>query len=308
MDESPIAFHRAMFLDCRRVHEFLNVRMRPRIAYAAGSAESRDAFFGLYLRVLAWLRTLWKLDEPGDFQAVTVASRTLFEIAVDLTIMHFDAKANPPAKMDAWEDSAKLKAARRVRTFVDRPGSTESETDYRPFLTFLSKNEQRVKALRLRWWPPKQGKKSEPPERWTGRNLSDDAAKATDLYRAGKFDAYYARRYSQNCWNTHGSGLAGVRGVPAEDFPALASLAFSECAQYALIAAEMALRHFCIWETAIPEFEALHRERARANADVLGITPADLGLVTSKWQGRLLFPLPLPLIAGQRRRGRSRRA
>ena len=255
--------------------------MRVRVAYAAGGETSVDAFFGLFMRVLAWMRTLWKLDEPGDFQAVTVASRTLFEIAVDLTIMHFDAVANPPAKMDAWEESAKLKAARRIRDFLHRPGCTESPKNYAHFLSFLANNDQRIQALRKRWWPRKDGK-PEHPDRWTRRNLSEDADKATQLYPAGKLDAYYARRYAHNCWNTHGSGLAGVRGIPPADFPALAVLAFDECAQFAMIALEMTLRHFSIWETATAELEELRAERVAAKADVLGITPADLGLVPAR--------------------------
>ena len=277
MDDSPLALHRAQFLDCRCVHEFLNVQMRPRIVLAAGGEESEDAFYGLFLRVLAWMRSLWKLDEPGDFQAIAVASRTLFEIAVDVTIMHFDAAANPPAKLDAWEVSAKLKAAERIRRFLAREGCTLSEKDFNPQLTYLSTQEQRIKALRTRWWPRKDHK-PEHAERWTQRNLPDDADRATELYRAGEFDEYYATRYSHSCWNTHGSGLAGVRGISAKEFPGLAAGALGECAQFALMATEITLRHFRIWETATAELAALREQRTLAKANVLGITPVDLGL------------------------------
>ncbi len=248
--------------------------------------------FGLYLRALAWVRSLWKLDEPGDFQAVMVASRTLFEIAVDVTILQFDTAANPPAKMDAWEESAKLKSARRVRAFLDRPGCTESAADHAPYLTFLSNNKQRVEALRKRWWPSrKAGKQPDHPDRWTGRDLSKDADSATELYPAGKFAAYYARRYMHNCWNTHGSGLAGVRGIPPEDFPGLAAIAFDEATRFALIVTDMTLRHFHIWQTATTEFDKLREERISAKANDLGITIDDLRQIVAASHGEIVTSL-----------------
>lgn len=54
--------------------------------------------------------SLGKLNHPGDFQAVTAAARALFEGAVDVTLMHFDAAVNGPEKMDAWEDFAEVVA------------------------------------------------------------------------------------------------------------------------------------------------------------------------------------------------------
>lgn len=281
MDDSPLAIARAEFLDCRHVHEFLNVQMRPRILMAAGGNESVDPFFLSFLRAVAWMRTLWKLNEPpADFQAVTAASRTLFEIAVDLTIMHFDAEAHPPAKMMAWEDSAKLKAAVRIREFLRRPGCTLSDKDFVPHLTYVSNNEQRIKDQRKKWWPRKDGT-PEHPDRWTHRSLPDDAEKATRLYPGGKFDEYIAVRSPQVCWNTHGSGGAGIRGIPAEPFPALAAIAFGECARFALIVAEMTLRHFDLWDKGIPaaaEFRAFGQDRILAKAGALGMTIDDLDL------------------------------
>lgn len=280
MDDSPRAIARAEFLECRSVHEFLNVRMRPRIAAAAGGDEAADPFYVSFHRVVAWLRTLWKLNEPADFQAVTTASRSLFEIAVDLTVMHLDSAANPPEKMMAWEESAKVKAAARIRDFVRRDGCGLAETDFLLQFSYLSSNEQRIKDLRKQWWPRKDGR-SEHPDRWTRRTLPEDADNATKLYPTGKFDEYIAVRYPQICWNTHGSGGAGVRGISVEVFPALAAIAFKECAHFALIAAEMTLRHFDLWDKGIPaadEFQAFGEDRILAKAGALGMTLADLDL------------------------------
>lgn len=117
-NESPSSFQiaQAEWNACRLVHEFVNGRVRRLVELAATKQGASDAdyFRDVLLRMLAWTHTLMKLREPADFQAVTVASRTLFENAVDVTILHFDP-SNPPAKLLAWEASSKLKAGEGVQ-------------------------------------------------------------------------------------------------------------------------------------------------------------------------------------------------
>ncbi len=86
----PFKIAEAYFKDCQVVHEFLNTRVRARLPPIDVKDESQLLFHGMFLRALGWFRTLYKLNEPADFQAVIVGSRALFEIVVDLTLLHFN--------------------------------------------------------------------------------------------------------------------------------------------------------------------------------------------------------------------------
>jgi hypothetical protein len=227
----------------------------------AASKEATEAhrqFHGVFLRTLAWMHTLTKLNEPVDFQAVVVASRALFEIAVDTVLMLRDPKANPAEKMIAWEESAKLKSASRAVEFFARAGQAVSQP-YVPMQDYVKKHGARIERLPAMHWPQRKGRH---PDRWTGRTLAEDAAGADALLPAGEFTKFYATVYPSRCWNTHGSGLAGVRHLDATEFPGVSALAFGDCATFALLIAEEGLRAMALWDEAVArEFED-HHERS----------------------------------------------
>ena len=90
----------------------------------------------------------------------------------------------------------------------------------------------------------------------------------------GEFDEFYATQYPRLCWNTHGSGLAGARGLSEEDFPALSALAFRGSAEFAQIVAKLVLQHFKLWDSAVEHEFELHRiARMATAAEVLAQNP-----------------------------------
>ncbi len=264
-NEGPSSFQiaQAEWNGCRLVHEFANGRVRALVEQGGRSSSTPDPDYypDVLLRMLAWTHTLTKLHEPADVQAVNVASRTLFEIAVDVTILHFDP-ANPPAKILAWEASSKLKAAVRACEFAKRRGqpSPPHEAGY------VARESASIQAERAKFW---QGK--HPKERWTGRSLEQDATAATKLFPEVDFEETYATRYNQLCWNTHGSGLAGLRGLSMDAFPALSAVAFHECAKFALATTKVILLHLGLWNSLAPEFGHLHETTVLVKGAAMGL-------------------------------------
>jgi len=100
-----------------------------------------------------------------------------------------------------------------------------------------------------------------------------DAEAATVFFPEGDFATLYAQRYPQLCWNTHGSGLAGVRGIAPETFPAISALALSDSSRLSVVAAKVILRHFGLWEPLAARFEELRYEVAKAQGSALGMLP-----------------------------------
>src|SRR5581483_11997762 len=251
------------------LHQYLIERVRPRVQQVAtGSAEP---FYEMLLRTISWLRSLSKLKEPSDFQGVVAANRTLFEIAVDATLMHFDERSYPAAMLLAWEESAKLKAAQKVQNFYS---GKPVPLGCAPLIQFIAKDTNRVEALRVKYWPTKKGK-ARHPDRWTGLTLEEDAGIATKLFPDGNFDEFYATRNAHLCWNTHGSGLVGARGVSEEDFPAISALAFRGSAEFGEIVAKLVLHHFKLWGGDVEqEFEQHRVARLRTTYKVMTQTQA----------------------------------
>ncbi|TMB13549.1 MAG: hypothetical protein E6J65_25145 [Deltaproteobacteria bacterium] len=142
-DIEPTAFATAdaYFNECTLLHQYLIERVRPRVQQVATG--STEPFYEMLIRTISWLRTLSKLKEPPDFQGVVAANLTVFEIAVDATLMHFDERPYPPQMLLAWEDSAKLKAALKVRDFYSGKPVPHGHT---PLIQFIERDAKRVEG------------------------------------------------------------------------------------------------------------------------------------------------------------------
>ncbi len=259
----------AFYAECQVVAKFIDEKLRLLVDERAGKVPHGVTFQVQFLRAIAWLRSLDKLNHPGDFQAVAAAARALFEGAVDVTLMHFASTSQSPEKMDAWELSAKLKHAQSIATYLSELGSAPAE-DERTILAFLQREETRVEQLRLRWWPRKDGK-PEHPSRWTGRDLGSDSKVADGLF-AARFEEFYRLRYPQICWNTHGSGAAGIANIAPEVFPFIGGMAYREAAKFALVIAELVAKELGCWSQA--DFNAL-REQMTVSSGLIYVVHRD---------------------------------
>jgi hypothetical protein len=109
---SPLELASTWFRACEETSAFIDRSVRPVVERAADRRNPVDAtYLGYLLRVTGWLRSLGKLNEPGDLQGASAGARALFEIAIDLTLLRHDSDS-PIQKLVDWEESAKLKYAR----------------------------------------------------------------------------------------------------------------------------------------------------------------------------------------------------
>lgn len=230
----------------------IDAEVRPLIETVAKRGDKASgAILALLMRVTAWLKTAEKLREPSDFQAIAAGVRSLFEISVDLTLLHHDREGHPIVKMLAWNDSARLKSAVNAKRFVEKNPLTIPAM-VQPMLDFIERNQSRIEGLRLHFWPDKSGKTGAHPPRWTGRPLDQDAIRA-DRLAPRKFVEFYALRYSWICWYVHGSVLAGVGGMEQRFFHQFMMFSLYDLAPFATTAAEMALKYLNQWNQGTKE-------------------------------------------------------
>jgi hypothetical protein len=238
-----LAVIRSLQAECDAVAAFIDKNVRAQVDARVAIVPHGIAFQGQLLRAIAWLRSLMKLTHPGDFQAVTAGARALFEGAVDVTLMHFDHAAKGPEKMDAWEQSAKLKHAETAADYLASAGRQPDGAE-RMMVAFAIRERPRIEKLRLAHWPNHRGKH---PSRWTGRDLSQDA-EAADKHLAEGFEEFYRLRYPQLCWNVHGSGLTGIANVRAEVIPYIGGEAAADAAKFGRVVAEVVTKHMGCWD------------------------------------------------------------
>ncbi len=166
LNTEAFAIFTAVRADMSVVENFLRTVARPMIDGASNATTEWAVLQGQFLRLLAWCRTLAKLDEPADFQAVVSGCRALFEVAVDIALLCGDAY--PAQQMVDWEEASKLKQARALCSYFDRTGGDVLAEHPGP-AAYLRDQAGRIEASCQRngWM---DGARLRVPGRWTGND------------------------------------------------------------------------------------------------------------------------------------------
>jgi hypothetical protein len=250
------AISAALYEDVVTVRDFVRDSVRGVVDRFA----NEDTVHALFLRGQGWLNTLGELKEPQHFQAALAGTRALFELAVDLGVLHHDRKNFPVEHVAIWERSQKLLAAERVERAFKGKALT---SDLQMRVDFVRREGPAIRAERARIWGPAQTKH---PSRWTNRSLDADAL-AVDAFGTYGLREYYDVRYPELCWGAHASGITIVRGVDEETFAALIGLAFKDAAHMGVLVARFALLYFDKLDTIVEQrFQKLENDRRKWTA------------------------------------------
>lgn len=261
-----------LFRGAEVVAEFVRSRVRSWLPLSIVKDDCGAVVFGQLLRIDSWLRTLQKLAEPADFQAVAAAGRALLETTIDIALVNHQPQDHE--RVLAWERSVKLKHAEALLAYLAR-SNANAPAEHPSVVAFVTREKQDIEKLRKKLGWVGKGGASRHPDRWTNRPLPEDAKRVDRLGHGFGFEHFYETEYRKLCWHVHGSALP-QRSIPFEHFPGIAGLIFPACGDLGLVASEIALRHFGIWSKELEqEFEQTRNMRALVAAQT---RRASLGL------------------------------
>lgn len=120
------------------------------IMESSGTVDRETHLRILFVRVRAWMKSLCKLDEASDIQAVAACTRALMEIAVDMLLLHADKSNDSGERMRWWNLSAELQMAIAfLQSHKER--HTQDTSVFEPQGEFIERNAEFVSDLRKRW-------------------------------------------------------------------------------------------------------------------------------------------------------------
>jgi len=206
---------------------------------------------GLWGRAHAWMQTLLKLNDPLDFQAMSVANRALLEITVDLVLLHHDKTNASGWKMHWWGESQKMKSAEQIIRYYESNALAVPD-EYEAQVNFVRDSKASVDHIRKSLWPNKKDpNRPMHPGRWTGNgNLIDDIVTADQFYGSvvqadlgSTLTEYYRTEYPKMNWRIH-SGVAAFWNQPPQSFNLVSAFAFKWCADFGMLCTKMVLSDF----------------------------------------------------------------
>jgi hypothetical protein len=155
------------FTMLKSLEQFDELEVRNVLAGLLSPSEREKCFITIYHRTTANVSTLLELKKPKHFQAISMRSRALFELAVDIRLI--DTLPQSCEKMIAFVNVEKLRCARKILRFkAQHPGSAIDTTTYDSFVTANGASLNTVKA---RLWP-----NLKKVDHWSGRDLRSRVA------------------------------------------------------------------------------------------------------------------------------------
>jgi hypothetical protein len=179
--------------------------------------DREKVILGLYYRSVGFCRTAIALNSVIYQQSLTSAERSVIELYVDMELVHRSAVPDAVAKVIAFGDWQKLKAARRMDTFfTDNPNLDKQPSKATAHRAFIASEEQKIVQTVAQLWGA-----NAKPEHWSGLNLID-RSKRLDK------DAEYLvmKDYDRRNFYVH-TGLAGIFNLSPQNFEQLCMFALS---------------------------------------------------------------------------------
>jgi hypothetical protein len=196
----------------KSLEDFNNVEILPLIKGLLSPTDREHCFIATYYRAVANVRTLLTFTHTSHFQAISMLTRGLFELAVDIRLL--GRISDSTDKMFAFPDWERLRAARNIVAFAKSVKADEIPKDLAIFETFIADKEATIEERRKELWPAQKRL-----NHWSGMNLRE----RVNMLK-GPFDEIYNSDHPRLSWSVH-SGLAGVINLEAEAFTAMCGVA-----------------------------------------------------------------------------------
>jgi hypothetical protein len=251
--EQTKAFATGLYQGTQVVADYMKDRW-PTINAVMTKADTgyRDACIkGLWSRAHAWMQTLVKLNDPLDFQAISVANRALLEITVDLILLHKDKTNGSGWKMHWWGESQKMKSSEQIIRYYQQNGLDVPE-QFDAQVEFVRDSKSSIDIMRTALWPNKRDpNQPRHPKRWTGNPTLFEDIELADAFYGQQVKAdlgstlveYYRTEYAKMNWRIH-SGVAAFWNQPPEAFNLVAGFGFKWCADFGMLCTKIVLLDF----------------------------------------------------------------
>lgn len=172
--------------------------------------EKETAIVGTYYRMYAWMQSLVAMNRPIHFQGVASATRSLFELLLDIKLLSSDTKGDLVEKFHAFPEVEKFRIANKMIKFYNQNhDKTKLNITYQK--QFVDAKTQNMDQFIIDHWGRTNKEKPNYPKHWSGKIIAEDRAKSLGL----KYHEQYIDIYPELSWHIH-SGSTGYVGLDEE--------------------------------------------------------------------------------------------
>jgi hypothetical protein len=190
--------------------------MIPQLKALIKTSKKEEIIKGLYFRLYAWMLALESLKDAVHFQATAAATRSIFELLLDIKLLIEDKPANSVGKIDAFIQVERFRAAEKYVNFKkSNPNLKYRAGLAKENLVKKQGEKHRINQLILvNWGRDKKGKPKR-VDHWSGWDIAQRAREVGKDY-----ELFYHESFALLSWYIH-SGLVGIKGMSTEALSAV---------------------------------------------------------------------------------------
>jgi hypothetical protein len=221
VDVTPAMIARATYVGIQALLAFSNEYLNPILQGGLFTPSDRDnAILALYWRVIGLLTSIYALNGAFHFQSIASASRSLFELYLDLALLIRDPTGDSVDRFHAFTRVERFRVAEKIVEFFDAH-PTLPTTDLAAARSLMSNATERtaIEGIVDHFWGRDKNGKLRWPKHWS---QYDARGRAKAL--GTSFEALYVRNWYELSWHVH-PGSVGVAGLSADAFDSFNGLA-----------------------------------------------------------------------------------
>ena len=175
----------------------------------------------LLYRAIGYVASIRRLNSAMHVQAVSASARSLFEIGLDLALLHQGQTDDSVERIEAFTTVERYRVANKsVDYYANRPVPEDFSIDQqRGLVADPARRAEVDRLIELHWGRNRAGDLNWPKHWSTFPDARGRAQAVGDVW-----EERYVRHYYQLSWHIH-SGLTGVADLPREHFDGFSALA-----------------------------------------------------------------------------------
>lgn len=198
----------AFFDGTRCINDFANKVMIPLLGALLQPSPNELAIRDTYYRMCLLLRSIAILNDLQHLQSVASATRSLFELSLDIKILAADSSGDATQKYHAFPEIERYRAAEQLIKFAEtNPNFDVALSNEKQFYD----NQERKERIASFTKKDKNGK-IRYPQHWTDTDARQRAIKVD-------CEDLYVEAYPLLSWHIH-AGAAGTSGISKEGLEA----------------------------------------------------------------------------------------
>ena len=208
----------------RSIDHYIGSFVMPQMQGTVRKSTMEIAIFGLYYRLLAFMKTALVLSHPWNFQTLSGMSRSVIEIYIDMELIHREKIPDAVHRFNTHADALKLRAARRMTDFYSKhPELPCDQASLEVHKSFISENAAAIDdASKGLWGWNQKFQRANVPDHWGGWEFSlPKRAKELGV----TFEQLVTDQYDMRNFHIH-SGVAGTSFQNTETMTATCALAY----------------------------------------------------------------------------------